>query len=491
MKLKSFAALALAAVMTFTQPLTAFANNVYTEPTNTASTAGYANILDFNVETIVVPTNLKMAINPKSYPITTTYEKTADTAVTNTKDQIYFTKKVNSSGYAAVTPASATTANIKEYFVAKTSSNQIVSLNYGIANRSNMPKNISVKVEAAYADTKAEVGVGVSAKSTTSIEFVDSASKAAAYSATNTGGAAKGALKMYLELVSAASGNTPTAVSFKEVPVDSTSAYVTYVTGNDESLDKILYKKEYSTRDERHSVTSAPYAKIESSAAATTTHTYIMTNVIGADIRSHELGDVKMTPATTQQQVFTAKDNGAESSIAFTLAGAKYELEEGETIDFDTTQSQFDSKLKLTEIGGYASFTITGVMNANANWTLAEPNQIKFTPIYEVTDTDDTEEVLGGTWNQIVLGPSATLSTDGVITVNNLAEGQTVDSVDLTYTASGEEATESVTNDISWDDAGTTGTLASVWVDYLTGKGRATITLNLSGDESITASAVF
>jgi hypothetical protein len=121
--------------------VTAFA----TAPT---STAGTGNIVAFSVETVTVPTSVKVSFNPQGYDIIT--RGTGTDAVTSDK--------------------------------------QIVSLNYGISSMATLDKKVTVTFTAT----------GATGTGSNEVVFVDSLAKAQEKTTTNTDGAAPGEYKMYL-----------------------------------------------------------------------------------------------------------------------------------------------------------------------------------------------------------------------------------------------------------------------------------------------------
>ena len=57
-------------------------------PTAPTTTGGTANILDYKVESVVVPTALKITLNPKGYDITTKYVEATSYAA----NTVYYTE---------------------------------------------------------------------------------------------------------------------------------------------------------------------------------------------------------------------------------------------------------------------------------------------------------------------------------------------------------------------------------------------------------------
>lgn len=151
-KLNKVIAVLCSATMILGSTMTAFAAD---EP-DTAAGAG--NIIVFSVETVTLPTSVKVAFNPNGYKIT---PRDGATPVTD----------------------------------------QIVSLNYGIASTANKDRKITVSFTAT--GKKAEGHTG-----TEEVVFVDDIKKAQAKSESNADGADYGEYKLYLAAVAASAAPT-------------------------------------------------------------------------------------------------------------------------------------------------------------------------------------------------------------------------------------------------------------------------------------------
>lgn len=381
------------------QAMTVLATDV--TPTTPTTTGGNANILDYKVETVVVPTALKVALNPKGYAVTTGYVK-ADSYAANT---VYYTE--SGGTYTKANPQPDSTAfGSTDYYTAVTTTDQVVSLNYGIASKATAAKTVKVDFAVTY--------TAVDGKK--AIEFVDSAAKATAYNeSTNTDGAKKGEYKMYLAVASASA--LPTANTYKKTTdsaVDSNKTY--YTKGNDGTYTKTT--------------------PADANALATC---YEEDTVIGTEISAKELSDVTMTKATAGNQVFAkGTTNKADASIAYSLGAATYALKDGEKIDFGTTQTDLGNKLEMSTLGGVAGFTLTGAVNPDADWTEADAAAITIAPTYTIANATGSEAAVdSGAYNQVNLGPALaqnayTKAADNspiVVTVNNLGD-DTIKSVE-------------------------------------------------------------
>lgn len=396
---------AMSLALVGSQGMLALASSSNTDPA--AGTGnGTANILDYKVETVVVPTTLKIALNPKEYDITTKYEK----ATAYAANTVYY--KESSGTYTKADPQpTSTDFSSDTYYTAVTSDDQVVSLNYGIASKATSTKNVKVNFAVTYTadeDKKA-------------ITFVDSEAKAQAYDATNNAnGAKKGEHKIYLAVASA--DDLPTANTFS------------YAKTTDTTVDanKTYYTKSGSTFTK---VAGAADANIATYYEATATDT------IGIGITAAELSDVIMDKATIGNQPFKkGTTNKADASIAYRLDAATYALKEGEVIDFTTRQDDLDDKLEMSVIGGIAGFTLTGAVNPDADWTEADATAITITPTYTITDATGSEMEIENddgsvvAYNQVDLGPQASgsLSTSNKsVTITGLAEGVTLSSISL------------------------------------------------------------
>lgn len=358
--------------------------------TTPTTTGGNANILDYEVQSVVVPTALKIALNPNEYDITTKYVEEA----TYTAGTVYYSK--SGTTYTKMDPQPTSFTAGTTYYKAVTADDQVVSLNYGIANKSTGAKNVKVDFAVTYTATDGKKA----------IEFVDDVTKAQAYTTSNTNGAKPGEHKMYLAVVSAS--GLPTANTYAKTTDTSPQSGTTYYTKD----------------------ASGNYTAVTSPAAANIGTYYVATTTIGTEITAAELSDVTMTKATVGNQVFAKGTNTkADASIAYSLGTATYALKDGEKLDFDTTQADLADKLELSALGDVAGFTLTGAINADADWSEADAAAITITPTYTITDATGTETAVGsGAYKQVTLGPSLNTTTHTIdasntaltVTVNNL-----------------------------------------------------------------------
>lgn len=231
------------------------------------TTAGTGNILAYSVEDYLVPTSLSVALNPQGYDVTVRTGETVD--------------------------------------------DQVISLNYGVANLSSADKVLNVKLAVTGAEE---------------ITFVDSEE---AISTT------EGAPEMYLALVP---GATLTMQDDTAFAVDDKAG------ANDHNVD------------------------------------------------ADNLTDVKMTADDTAAVTFGGEtDITAEQDIE--LDAAVYDVQDGETVDFTTTQAELATKMEIKTLGGIKGFTIKGAMNEKYDWTKLTAKTITLTPTYELIDAEEAAHV--------------------------------------------------------------------------------------------------
>ncbi len=412
-------AVAISATMIFGSSIVALADG------DTTTTAGTGNILAYNSDTYIVPTTMKVALNPNGLPVNVRYTK-AESYVAGTT---YYTKSDDTYTVADIKAFAANT----DYYTATQVATQVVSFNYGIVNTSTKDRTITVTLEVSGS------GTASTAEGAKDIVFVDSAAKATAVSDSNEDGAAFGDLKMFLTV--APSTAAPTAATYKKTTDTTVGSGKTY------------YTKSGTTYTAAENLT----------AFAENTVYYEADTVIGVEIQASELADVTMTPvAAAKQTTFTAGDsaNTASAEIAYKLGKATYSPKKGEIIDFDTTQTALANKVELSAIGGTAAFTITGTMNTNTDWIKAKYAALTITPTYEVADDDGSATVLeDGGFNQIATTPAVVAVTatpasfnaeTSAAVITHIPEGATLSDVKY-QKADGTYATIASGNHYSWD----------------------------------------
>jgi hypothetical protein len=459
-RFKKFTAYALSAAMMMGSSMTALA----ADPT---TSAGTGNILDYKVQTQIVPTAISLAINPNGYAVNVRYTAVAEDAEYAEGTKYY--SKGSDGKYSIVTDiiASGTGANWDDkvaagLYTATTSNSQLVTFNYGLANTSTVDRKITVSFEVS-ADE--------------SITFVDTAAKATNEAAEDDGGAKKGEYKIFLQLVPAKAGEAITASTYAEATgdFDEDAEYYTK-SGNDYTLVE---------ENDEDAFDDGDY--------------YVATTTIGTLIQAKELADVNMT-ASTAPVAFSTGSGTTSAEVAFSLPKATYSLKDDEFIDFSTTTAQVAGKFEMTGIGGVSGFTFTGVMNTNTEWAELETKTITITPTYRFEDSTGLETAVSTGLNQVAAtpaGPSVTLSASGLITVSNLtAEKNYASSTVIAYGSESYELNSDGnitwgTNSWSASEGGTlTIQLNDVWLGVIEGE-EVTVTVTLSDGSTITATQEF
>ncbi len=256
------------------------------------TTAATGNVIAYTFDTVTVPTTIKVAFNPQGLPITIGEDADGE---------------------------------------ALTTTDKIVSLGYGIANKSSIDKKIVVKFAANAVAVDGE---------TADVEFVDSEAKTQAKSDSNADGAVAGEHKIML--------------------------YVTPATAQP------------TINDGENDGAGTAFAVADGDDGKTE-------NASGTN-----LADVKMTAAALEKGIIfgEGENNDAFANLGFALDKSTYSLKTGESIDFDTPQSEVADKLELSAFGAKSitGFTFKGFMNDNTVWTRANISAISITPIYEITD---------------------------------------------------------------------------------------------------------
>ncbi len=274
-----------------------------------SQTAGTGNMLAYSTESVVVPTSIKVALNPAEYTVTVRPDATDST---------------------------------------KTTTAQIVTFNYGIANKSTANKIVNVEFRVS----------GTPDSDKTPITFVDSAALASEKTTQNPTGAEAGELKMYLAVI----GSTAAPK-----------------TAGDEDFEVTVVEDGANT---------------ENATAA-------------------NLVDVKMSNASSGSVVFAPKgDYYAFAETAFSLGKATYDVQDNQSIDFDTTQEALASKMEMTELGDVTGFTIIGAMNKNADWTKADVSSLSFAPIYDISKDATGNETAAGGYKQVKTGYTVTFNAN-------------------------------------------------------------------------------
>lgn len=354
---KKVTAVVLSAAMILGSSLTAFAADPETA-------TGTGNILDFKVVTQVVPTALKVAINPNGYPVNLRYSKLASDA-TYKADTKYYEEKDDGSFALKVVKSTDFDGLKAGLYTAATSTDQIVSFNYGLANKSTLDRKITVRF-AVTADEK--------------VTFVDTAAKATASAAEGDGGALRGEYKVFLQLIPAKAGTTPTT---------NTHAKATAYAQN----------TQYYQKSESNTYAEVDIAD-EDAFDDADYQLYVETTTIGTEIMASELGDITMDKSTAPI-VYEAGTGTSKADVAYSLPQATYNLKADQFLDFSTSTADVEDKFEMTAIGGISGFTFSGVMNTNAAWSELTTKTFTVVPTYEFDDATGLEEKVTTGLNQI------------------------------------------------------------------------------------------
>ncbi len=370
---KSVLAVVLSAALTVAPAMTSFA-------TDPSTTPGTGNILDYKVVSQIVPTSLRVAINPNAYPVNIRYAKLADDA-TFTAGTKYYTE--SDGEYSIATVTGDTFASLKAtLYTAETSNSQIVTFNYGLVNMSTVDQNFNVSL-----DVEADENV----------EFVATAAEVASEAAADDGGAKKGEYKVFLKLVPAKVG---------------TAAAITADTYAKATGDYNASGKYFTFADGKYTAVASP-AEANFKAG----DYFVKADAIGTEIKASELADVGMTPSE-DPIVFTAGKGTTSANVAYKLGKATRQLKADEFIDFGTEAADLEDMFELTAVGGYSAFTIDGAMNTNTEWSKLETKTITITPTYEFEDSTGLEEAVATGLNQIEAEAAAPTPTTYALTLN-------------------------------------------------------------------------
>lgn len=313
--LARFMATALSVAMVAATPLTVLAEPTTIDPT----TDGYGvqeatgAILYHSVDTYVVPTTINLALNPQHYDVRTRHIWVDEGATAEEDDDIYLNTYDN---------------------------NDIVSLNYGVANLSTSAKNleITLEVDGWQADENGR-----------SITFVGN----------GEGIDARTDYSMYLVLEGGSNYKDDQGVHAGVVQDYS------YIYSNEMAGYEAVNFTVADATDAQNAVDTAELAG--------------------------KLYDVAINDYN-ESGVFMKNANGVVS------AKNEYELYNAEytpstVIDFATTQDNLDNGvMRLNALGGIAAFSFTGAINESVDWTDLVEEELTFTPIYKFSDVSDALE---------------------------------------------------------------------------------------------------
>ncbi|WP_029232409.1 hypothetical protein [Butyrivibrio sp. VCB2006] len=414
-------------IIGFAAALTLFATQF--TPVMATEGTGTGQILEYAVDTVLVPTTFKFAINPRQYPVTYTYTlitaASNATAKTYSPTTVYFTPdttpgtfKKDTTIVSQTTLDDAITAGT--VYLGETSTDQVVSLGYGIASKATEAKNVNIKLE---------VQAYTPAQNKTAIEFVSDVDSATLKTSGGSGTAENGEMKMYMAVASTSA--TPTVQSYNPTyekkpltydwaayDAETTKPTLFVKTGTG---DAATYAKTY---DNTTTIAEADYPTKLAAGL------YTETTTIGPEIRTKDLADVTFAKAAVGNAVFA--DNGgsnkAETKIGYKLDKATYTPKPGTFIGFSTTAANLSDNLELTTLGEVTAFTLTGALNKGADWSKADATSLNIIATYEITASDGSEQLVSGTKFQ--LEPSERPSVSGSLAILKNGENAVL-SVDL------------------------------------------------------------
>ena len=309
-KLVRFLATSLSVAMVAINPLTVFALNPDDDP-HVQNPATTGNILAYAVDEYVVPTSIQIALNPQRF-----------TVVTRPDDPLTLGENEET-----------------------TSNEEIISLNYGVANLSTTPKTINLEIQVE--------ALGNEVDDLGDIQFVNDPTIITGHEADNIA-----APEIYLA-----------------VQKNNTEAPVTIYNGQAGGQPFAVTVNEYA-------VDNPDTVDVDETNDGVNTH-----NVTPAN-----LCDVVMTANVASAENFVrVSDTTAKCEVSFgPVAAATYNVHDHQQIDMDTTQAQLIAdKMEITQVGGVQGFTITGIMNSVQDWRAANVdgiNALSFVPIYECVD---------------------------------------------------------------------------------------------------------
>lgn len=503
---KKVLTLALSVAIIGSQGITAFAavNNPSLEANSGTSEFG-ANILDRTVERVVVPTNLKIALNPNGYNVIKRYVKVDQTTVnTPVSTKLYYTYDGTKYDLALENgkPALTAWASNTEYYEAVTDNAKVVSLNYGIVNKSTEAKIVNVDLKVSYPNTVA---------ANKDITFVTDIADARAK--VEGGNAEPEELNMYLSVKS--SDAKPTANTYALATTHAaTNVYYVYNNATN-AFSKAGTQPTFADTPALLDAQDTADLSIRSQIVADPTiaeadindsHYYVETTTIGPKILAAHLADVFMNASSVETKIEPKTDDSdaelkAGATWDYYLTAADYQPRKYMDITPSDTPATLQPKLEIATIGDAAAFTITGDLNKIADWTKAKSTVINFEPIYTISDVETTPTPIDGTYNQIAVnrGPKVAMTAAGVITVSNLTATQNYAnaSTSINLKVAGANNYLGADTNVEWDvsgwDSASGGTiivtLKPAWTSFLTGK-KAECIIELSDGTTITTGEI-
>ena len=396
-----------------------------------AGNEGKGNILINSVDKVVVPTALRFVLNPKGYEVIVRYNEVADPTQNASSGVNYYVKNTTTNKYELVdtvttaaisaTPPTGFPTGYDGKFYAVTVKNgstyvdtseaQVISLNYGIMNKSTADKIVTASFKVSYSDK----GSG------TPVTFVDNATKATYGNA--AGNAGKNDLKMFLQVQTPATGQ---AVKVRQTytRVDTTLAaawantteYYTYTkSGTTATGYKLIEDSDATGITTSAAGKFASQANLEAAMKALNGDVFILQAYNNAgmattpDTTGAQLSDAVLTGFVTagdSPQTFVEPTAGAsatdtaDASVTYELAQGTYINRPGKLPDYNS-QDLGDDIMYCSAANGVTGFTFAGVMNAQVDWAKANTTALKITPRYTIRDLADGEatEAVGDATN--------------------------------------------------------------------------------------------
>jgi hypothetical protein len=516
-----------------------------------AGNEGQGNLIINSVDKVVVPTALRFVLNPKSYEVIIRYNEVDNTSAAAATGVKYYLKTVagkytplditDASDISANLPTgfgtqSDTTYDGKVYAVTPkngttytdTSEAQVISLNYGIMNKSTADKIVSASFRIDYTE-KSDGGTY------SPVKFVENATKATY--GNNAGNAGKNDLNLFLQVRTAKDDAT---VKAREAYVRATKTSPSFATSN-------VY---YTYNADSTTAAATPYVPIPADTA--TTPRYAITSgkpgqfdavgdledaikafngdvfvlqknaagiAITPDTIGSQLSDVAISAFVTagdSPQTFVQDDTPtadashkvegrANAAVTYELLQAKYVNRDGMLPDWTAQDLSDEGIMYCSEVNakGFTGFTFAGVMNSQVDWNRADTTALKIVPRYTIRDIADgeTTEAVGDASNgvgknQKVIATGPSVSTTGTIdgsavVINyNLGTGTlaatAVSSVDWGPTNKGDSGAVPA-NYYAVDTTANTITLTADYMGLMLGGGYTSVPINVTFDNGAIA----
>jgi hypothetical protein len=424
---------ALATAMVATQFTTAFAadvapNDMGNSGTGTVGDTAYngaGNIIYNSADKVVVPTQIRFVLNPKKFNVIMRYVEVtgADTDSPDASLNYYIVDKTGSHKHIQYTFASGAklaaartdSHDGKVYTVDTTndvSNAQVLSLNYGIINKSTSTKLVKADFKISYNEDNA---------TGTPIDFMDAANKA--QGPTDSGTAKKNETKVFLQVQT-----TSTAVKVRQ-----TYNRVAIKADGSDGVPGWVGTNIYYTFD-----SDGKYVKVPASELGTGTPNAVTPNAVGTfgsagdlvkaikatngdlfylesysnsgynvspETTGAQLSDAVISPVVTgdSPQTFQPKtgatnSDAADAEVTYSLDEATYTKRDGQIIDYESTSSDVgNTVMYCSAVPGSTGFTFAGAMNFDCDWSKAKTNALKVTPRYTIRDLEvgETTEAVG------------------------------------------------------------------------------------------------